>query len=87
MAILKYAMISLEKRLRASPDLLRQPMSEEETLRFESLLTRAKDAMTRMEQTHGDFKLVVYEREIEDGHEPLHEVQEVPRRPSKSKAS
>ncbi len=67
MAILKYSISKLE----AESVVAGQARDSEAVLKYELMLSRVKDALAKMERIHGDFKMVVYDREIQDGGDPL----------------
>lgn len=67
MAILKYSISKLE----AESVIAGQARDSEAVLKYELMLSRVKDALAKMERIHGDFKMVVYDREIQDGRDPL----------------
>lgn len=64
LAILKHSVAKFEAESRASGD-------ADSDLKRELILSRMKDAVAKMERIHGDFKMVVYDREMNDGGDPL----------------
>lgn len=63
MAVLKYSLKKMKSTL--------GEIDENRQLEVEMLFARAADAIQKLENLHADFKVVVYEREIDDGQEPL----------------
>lgn len=64
-ALLKYSISKLESEVKL------HRIEGTDPLKVELAISRSKDALARMELIHGSYKLVVYDREIEDGGDPL----------------
>lgn len=64
-ALMKYSISKLEAELA----MLRAEGKDH--VKVDLAFSRAKDALAKMEIIHGSQKLVVYDRELEDGGDPL----------------
>jgi hypothetical protein len=64
-ALLKYSISKLEAEIALIHT------DGKDHLRVDLAFSRAKDALAKMENIHGNQKLVVYDREFEDGGDPL----------------
>lgn len=71
MALLKYSIAKLEAEAALLHSDAPQGSGFEAELKCQLAISRAKDAVAKMEQIHGDFKLAIYDREIQDGDDPL----------------
>lgn len=63
LAVLKYSLRKIQSGV--------SDLEGDEKLQAELVFARAADAIQKLERLHADFKVTVYEREIEDGQEPL----------------
>jgi hypothetical protein len=64
-AILKYSISKLEA------EIAQLRAEGKDHLKVDLVFSRAKDALAKLELIHGNQKLVVYDRELEDGGDPL----------------